>query len=76
MVRTLVGFHHQVEVDADFAIHMIDLEQYQETVTKETWSALLSLTSEIRSKGVNFAFFSSTTQGSSLVSNLKTMIEK
>ncbi|KAJ3041322.1 hypothetical protein HK097_002296, partial [Rhizophlyctis rosea] len=61
--RVQVGHRHQVEVDGDGKIRMVDLEDYGRTVGKETWGVLMKLTERIKFQNLRFAFFNSTPQG-------------
>ena len=76
--RVAVGYRHQVlqslryleviltnqvEVDANFRIHLCDFEHYEQTTSQPTWQSIQKLAAEFRDKQINFAFFSSTPQG-------------
>ncbi|KIJ68931.1 glycosyltransferase family 4 protein [Hydnomerulius pinastri MD-312] len=62
--RLSIGPRNQVTVDAAGKIHLIDdLEVYQNSVSKGTWSAVNKLADELREKKIKIGFFSSTPQG-------------
>lgn len=65
--RLMIGPRNQVAVDAGGKIHLIDdLREYEKTVGKGTWNAVLKLADELREKKVKIGFFSSTPQGGEL----------
>ncbi|KAJ3039723.1 hypothetical protein HDV00_011955 [Rhizophlyctis rosea] len=61
--RVSVGFKHQVEVDGAGKIRMVDMEDYERTVSDETWRILMKLAERTKSQRLKFAFFNSTPQG-------------
>ncbi|KAK9238229.1 hypothetical protein V1525DRAFT_401903 [Lipomyces kononenkoae] len=67
--RISIGYRNKVEVDNGGLIHMVDLRDYQEACSPETWDCLLRLVRELKNtkiggrKGVRIAFFNATPQG-------------
>ncbi|KAI8583353.1 hypothetical protein K450DRAFT_223218 [Umbelopsis ramanniana AG] len=61
--RISVGHRHVVEVDLNDQIHMVDLENYQNTVCDETWRVISELANEVKDRKLRVSFFNSTPQG-------------
>ncbi|KAI8085153.1 uncharacterized protein BX664DRAFT_338648 [Halteromyces radiatus] len=61
--RISVGFRHEVEVDFNRIIHLVDLEDYRTTVAKETWRVWNEIAAEFKRKNLTVSFFNSTPQG-------------
>ncbi|CAG8086961.1 unnamed protein product [Penicillium olsonii] len=58
-----VGFMGLVEVDTDFHVRLARLEDFQKTVSPETWAAVQHYVSDLRKRKIRIAFFSATPQG-------------
>ncbi|CAG8600916.1 11301_t:CDS:2, partial [Acaulospora colombiana] len=58
-----VGFRHEVEVDLNGTIKLVDLVHYEKTVCPETWRILNDIASELRTKKIKVSFFNATPQG-------------
>ena len=58
-----VGFFGRVEVDTAYHVQMVDLSDYQKTVSDRTWSAVQHYADELKKRNIKVAFFSSTPQG-------------
>jgi hypothetical protein len=58
-----VGFRGNVEVDAAFHATLATAEDYQHTVTPETWDGVTKYAADLKNRKVKIAFFSSTPQG-------------
>lgn len=52
-----------VEVDTDFHVRVASLEDFQKTVSEETWAAVQCYVSDMRRRKVRVGFFSATPQG-------------
>jgi hypothetical protein len=50
-------------VDLNDQIHMVDLENYQNTVCDETWRVISELANEVKDRKLRISFFNSTPQG-------------
>ena len=61
--RIFVGFRHRVEVDADYRIHMTDLDDYERATPKEIFHQLLVQAGKVKELGLKVNFFNSTPQG-------------
>ncbi|CAG8535192.1 25914_t:CDS:10 [Dentiscutata erythropus] len=61
--RISVGYRHEVEVDLNGMIKLVDLVHYENTVCPETWKILLQLVDQLKSKGIKASFFNATPQG-------------
>ncbi|CAG8386994.1 unnamed protein product [Penicillium salamii] len=58
-----VGYMGLVEVDTDFHVRVASLEDFQTTVSEETWAAVQYYVSDMRKRKVRVGFFSATPQG-------------
>ncbi|KAJ5131500.1 uncharacterized protein N7515_007539 [Penicillium bovifimosum] len=58
-----VGFMGQVQVDTNFHVRLSNLEDFQNTVSPETWGAVQHYASDLKRRNVKIAFFSATPQG-------------
>lgn len=58
-----VGFRGNVEVDAAFHARLATVEDYQHTVSPETWDGVTKYAADLKKRKVKIAFFSSTPQG-------------
>jgi hypothetical protein len=63
VVRTSVGYHHKVDVDAGFKVHLCDIDDYRMTISCGYWKVLSHLAAKFRQDKINVAFFNSTPQG-------------
>ncbi|OCL06746.1 glycosyltransferase family 4 protein [Glonium stellatum] len=61
--RVQVGFRNQVEVDSSGHGQITCLDQYPETVSKQTWEATMKYVKSLKDNNVKIAFFNSTPQG-------------
>ncbi|KAK9450817.1 uncharacterized protein V1518DRAFT_411786 [Limtongia smithiae] len=67
--RLSIGYRNKVGVDCDGMIHMVDLLDYERSVSPETWKCVTRLVAELKSanvnghKGARIAFFNATPQG-------------
>ncbi|KAF7729511.1 hypothetical protein EC973_004185 [Apophysomyces ossiformis] len=61
--RISVGFRHEVEVDFDHQIHLVDLEDYAETVCIETWRVWEEVSQTFKQRQLRVSYFNSTPQG-------------
>ncbi|CAJ0645278.1 607_t:CDS:2 [Entrophospora sp. SA101] len=61
--RISVGYRHEVEVDLNGMIKLVDLLHYEKTVCPETWRVINTIANEIRAKNICISFFNSTPQG-------------
>ena len=61
--RLQVGLNGMVDVDLGGRTHLTVLEQYRQSVTPQTWSAVIKYAERLRQSGKKFAFFSATPQG-------------
>ncbi|KAK7205783.1 trehalose synthase [Myxozyma melibiosi] len=67
--RTAIGYRNKVEVDDDGFIHMVDIADYERSVSPQTWECFTKLAEELKTirvnghKGVRVAFFNATPQG-------------
>ncbi|CAG8446609.1 8215_t:CDS:2 [Funneliformis caledonium] len=61
--RISVGFRHEVEVDLNGMIKLVDLVHYEKTVHPATWKVLLSIAEEIKGRKIKASFFNATPQG-------------
>ncbi|CAG8853712.1 519_t:CDS:2, partial [Gigaspora margarita] len=61
--RVSVGFRHEVEVDLNGMIKLVDLVHYENTVCPETWTILSKIVGQLKSKRVKASFFNATPQG-------------
>jgi len=52
-----------VEVDTDFHVRLANLEDFQKTVSPNTWAAVQHYASDLKKRDVKVAFFSATPQG-------------
>ncbi|KAJ5283288.1 hypothetical protein N7505_001268 [Penicillium chrysogenum] len=58
-----VGFMGLVEVDTNFHVRLANLEDFQNTVSPNTWGAVQHYASDLKKRNVSIAFFSATPQG-------------
>ncbi|KAJ5887876.1 hypothetical protein N7495_007917 [Penicillium taxi] len=58
-----VGLMGTVEVDTDFHVRLTNLDDFQNTVSHRTWSAVQHYASDLKDRKVKIAFFSATPQG-------------
>ncbi|KAG2219939.1 hypothetical protein INT45_010453 [Circinella minor] len=61
--RSMVGYLHEVEVDLDYCIRIAGVEDYCETVSKDTWRVLKEMVKTFKQRDLQVSFFSSTPQG-------------
>ena len=61
--RISVGFRHEVEVDLNGMIRLVDLVHYEKTVHPATWKVISSIADEIKSRKIRASFFNATPQG-------------
>nr|CAG8463147.1 6532_t:CDS:2 [Entrophospora candida] len=61
--RISVGYRHEVEVDINGMIKLVDLLHYEKTVCPETWRVINTIANELRAKKVRVSFFNATPQG-------------
>ncbi|KAI7870394.1 hypothetical protein BDF14DRAFT_1993964 [Spinellus fusiger] len=61
--RISVGFRHKVYIDFDNAIHFVDLKDYKNTVSKETWRVWEAISETFKRENKRVSFFNSTPQG-------------
>ncbi|KGO69291.1 Glycosyl transferase, family 1 [Penicillium italicum] len=58
-----VGLMGLVEVDTDFHVRLANLEDFQKTVSPNTWAAVQHYSSDLKKRKVSVGFFSATPQG-------------
>lgn len=58
-----VGFQGKVEVDTDFHIRLVHLEDFEKTVSDRTWAAVQYYAAQMKENRTRMAFFSATPQG-------------
>ncbi|KAJ5130537.1 Glycosyl transferase family 1 [Penicillium bovifimosum] len=58
-----VGFLGLVEVDTAYHVRTADLQDFRDTVSDRTWSAVQHYANDLKERKVKVAFFSSTPQG-------------
>ncbi|CAB4400235.1 unnamed protein product [Rhizophagus irregularis] len=61
--RIDVGFRHEVEVDLNGMIKLVDLTHYEKTVHPATWKVISSIGNEIKNRNIRASFFNATPQG-------------
>lgn len=67
--RTVIGYRNRVEVDDDGLIHMVDLPDYERSVSPQTWLCINKFVQELKTTKINghvgtrVAFFNATPQG-------------
>ncbi|KAI8148033.1 hypothetical protein BJV82DRAFT_648071 [Fennellomyces sp. T-0311] len=61
--RVCVGYRHEVEVDFNGMIHMVDLIDYEKTVCPDTWRILKEMAAKFKERNLKVSFFNSTPQG-------------
>ncbi|KAI8340777.1 hypothetical protein BC941DRAFT_493463 [Chlamydoabsidia padenii] len=61
--RVCVGYRHEVVVDFKNVIHMVDLFDYRQTVSDETWRVWNDIATEFKKKNLKVSYFNSTPQG-------------
>jgi len=58
------GPNSEVPVDANGKIHLVSLDDYKKTVSKETWNVLMKITKRLRDEqDLKLAYFNATPQG-------------
>jgi glycosyltransferase involved in cell wall biosynthesis len=58
------GPNSDVPVDANGKIHLVNIDDYKKTVSKETWDVLMKITERLRDEqDLKIAFFNATPQG-------------
>ncbi|KAI5784602.1 hypothetical protein EDC01DRAFT_722835 [Geopyxis carbonaria] len=59
-----IGFRNRVEVDNSGRIELVhSLDEYEKTVSKQTWQCVMNYVNELKKEKVKIAFFSATPQG-------------
>jgi hypothetical protein len=58
-----VGFQGTVEVDTAFTVRLASLENFQNTVSPKTWSAVQHYAADLKKRRIRTAFFNATPQG-------------
>ncbi|OBZ83263.1 Trehalose phosphorylase [Choanephora cucurbitarum] len=61
--RISVGYRHEVEVDFNHSITMVNCLDYQKTVRKQTWDLFQNMVSQFKERNLKVSFFNSTPQG-------------
>ena len=61
--KVLVGYRHEVEVDANGAVAFSGLEGYRQHCCGDTWKLLKSAALRVRQQGKSIVFINSTPQG-------------
>ncbi|KAI8391035.1 uncharacterized protein BYT42DRAFT_555348 [Radiomyces spectabilis] len=61
--RISVGYRHEVEVDFNNIIHLVDLVDYKESVKAETWRVWSEISQVFKNRNLRVSFFNSTPQG-------------
>ncbi|ORZ22342.1 hypothetical protein BCR42DRAFT_345122 [Absidia repens] len=61
--RVCVGYRHELVVDFNNIIHLVDLEDYRKTVSDETWRVWNEISGEFKRKNIRVTYFNSTPQG-------------
>ncbi|KAF2404208.1 putative trehalose synthase (Ccg-9) [Trichodelitschia bisporula] len=61
--RVQVGYRNEVEVDANGHVRIASVSNYKQTVSPETWKAVMHYIASIKEKNIKLAFFNSTPQG-------------
>jgi hypothetical protein len=61
--RISVGYRHEVEVDLNGMIKLVDLAHYEKTVHPATWKVFNSIANEIKNRNIRASFFNATPQG-------------
>jgi len=61
--RVSVGFRHEVEVDVNGMIKLVDLVHYEKTVNPATWKVITKIADELRNRKIRASFFNATPQG-------------
>jgi alpha,alpha-trehalose phosphorylase (configuration-retaining) len=60
--RLSISYRNQVEVDNN-CIDMVQIEDYEKSVAKQTWEALKVLSKDITDRNIRVSFFNATPQG-------------
>lgn len=63
VVRPAIGYHHKVDVDAGFKIHLCDIDDYRSTISPANWVMLHKVVGMFQDAKIKMAFFNSTPQG-------------
>lgn len=64
MINPSDGFLFWIHlVDLNDQIHMVDVENYKNTVCDETWRVISELANEVKDRKLRVSFFNSTPQG-------------
>ncbi|EYE94732.1 putative trehalose synthase (Ccg-9) [Aspergillus ruber CBS 135680] len=58
-----VGFQGSVEVDTAFTVRLASLEDFKNTVSPKTWTAVQQYAADLKKRKVRTAFFNATPQG-------------
>ncbi|KAG0898404.1 hypothetical protein G6F34_005629 [Rhizopus arrhizus] len=61
--RISVGYRHEVEVDFNYQIKLVNIKEYKSTVCEETWKVFQEMANEFKEKKLRVSFFNSTPQG-------------
>jgi alpha,alpha-trehalose phosphorylase (configuration-retaining) len=61
--RVLVGFRHEVEVDAKQAIEFTGLDSYKLSCAPNSWKQIVRLAARVRQSNLTIVFINSTPQG-------------
>jgi hypothetical protein len=52
-----------VQVDTDFHVQLTNRDDYENSVTSDTWKAIEYYANDLKKRKIKFAFFSATPQG-------------
>lgn len=58
-----VGLMGHVEVDTDFHVRLTNIEDFEKTVSAETWAAVKHYAADLKNRDIKVAMFSATPQG-------------
>lgn len=58
-----VGLMGHVEVDTDFHVRLTNIEDFEKTVSAETWAAVKHYAADLKKRDIKIAMFSATPQG-------------
>ncbi|CDS05813.1 hypothetical protein LRAMOSA08341 [Lichtheimia ramosa] len=61
--RVSVGYRHEVEVDFNGLIRLVDLIDYERTVCCDTWRVIKEMVAQYKKRNLRLCFFNSTPQG-------------
>ncbi|ORX60270.1 hypothetical protein DM01DRAFT_1316736 [Hesseltinella vesiculosa] len=61
--RISVGFRHEVKMDFDHLIRLVDLADYEKLVSKDSWRVWNEMAIEFKRKNLRVSYFNSTPQG-------------